>query len=169
MDHDNIQDQEFASTLKGGHFAPSSDDEAFLGAVKRGVKVRRRNRAVRSGVMSSLTVVLLVVALINGGTMFGPDYDVLITDADWTASGLTDEELEQLTQSVEEFFSFGSDGNSAVEQLTEDLEFLFDAGDVYDPVAFFASYDEDMQERVLDQLKNLDILDVPSLGEGGEI
>ncbi|HEX05598.1 MAG TPA: hypothetical protein ENH10_10680 [Bacteroidetes bacterium] len=170
MDHDKSQDVEFASELKSGRFAPSSDDAAFLETVKRGVKVRRRNRVVRNSVISSLAVVVLVVALINGGSLFGPDYKPLITDDNWTASGLTSEDLELLlTQNVEEFFSFESDGNSTVEQLTQDLAFLFDSGDFYDPVEFFASYDEDLQERVLAQMKDLDVLDVDGLDQWGEI
>ncbi|MCB2213369.1 hypothetical protein KQI52_14740 [bacterium] len=161
MDHERVEDSKLAQALSSGSFSPASDDMAFLGAVRHGVKVRRRRQTVRNSALASLTVVLLVVAVFqpwNGSQQqFGP----LLTSAESLAAiGFSDDELLELTDNYDELFSL-TDDHELAQELSSELETLFDVGDVADPVAYLAGYDEEVQDQVLEQLKSMSIFDNP--------
>ncbi len=161
MDSERVEDRKLAQALSSGDFSPDSDDTAFLGAVRHGVKVRRRRRAVRNSALASLTVLLLVVGVFqpwNGAQQqFGP---LLTSEEGIAAIGFSEDELLTLTDNYDELFSL-TDDQEALQDISSELETLFSVGDVADPVAYLAGYDEEVQDQVLEQLKSMSIFDNP--------
>jgi hypothetical protein len=126
MNDEKTQDQEFMNTLKSVSFTPESDDQAFLGAVRHRVTVRKRQRVIRNGVLSSVAVLLLVVAIINKDNLFQPGYGPLLNAENMAMIGWSDDELTDITANYDELFSFSSEEDELIGRINTELVILFD-------------------------------------------
>ncbi len=161
MNDDNARDRELLTPLREVHFAPDSDDHEFLSTVRHRVTVRRHHRTIRTSVVSSLAVVVLIVAIVNQSNLFGPEYGQLLNEDNMAYLGWTDDELADVTTYYDELFSFDSGEDDLTERISSEMSILFDDDPIYDPVDYLAMYDDEVQEQVLEQLKEFSIFDTP--------
>jgi len=161
MNDENARDRELLTPLRDVQFAPGGDDQEFLNTVHHRVTVRRRQRTIRTSVVSSLAVVLLVVAIMNQSSLFDPDYGPLLNEDNMAYLGWTDDELADVTTYYDELFSYDTDEDDLTERISSEMSILFDDDPIYDPVDYRAMYDDEVQEQVLEQLKEFSIFDTP--------
>lgn len=149
-------------------FEPRAGDAEFFAGVRRGVGVRRKLRAARATVLSSLAAVVLLAAVLRiGGTLTQPGRDAgaEFAESSEPRPGLDETEITALEQELADLTG-STEADSLTERVSSELTVLFQEGDFTDPIDYLASYDESTQDRVLARLRTTDLL-APS-GDGGK-